>query len=301
MSVGMMNQGYFAGRSELLGWMNDLLQLDYKKVEQVSNGAALCQILDAAHPGTVSMSKVNYAAKTDYESIKNYKVLQAAMSKLNIDRHVDVPRLLKGRPLDSIEILQWAKAYYDRHATGEEYDALARRKGQQASSRPAPGAAAPAAKAPAKKAAPAAAAPARVPAKKAAPAAAAAAAKSPAVSSASTSTTKGATPASKASAASTARVKELEESIAELKLTVHGLEREREFYYSKLLKVEGLAQENEHGQISADTVLGILYATDDDEAALGDEGADAIPDAGVDLVDDIGEDKENQPAEEIEA
>ncbi|KAJ3097331.1 hypothetical protein HDU97_004942 [Phlyctochytrium planicorne] len=34
-------------RTELLAWMNDLLQLGYTKVEQCGTGAAHCQIMDS--------------------------------------------------------------------------------------------------------------------------------------------------------------------------------------------------------------------------------------------------------------
>lgn len=34
-------------RTELLAWLNDLLQLGYTKVEQCGSGAAYCQILDS--------------------------------------------------------------------------------------------------------------------------------------------------------------------------------------------------------------------------------------------------------------
>jgi hypothetical protein len=36
-------------RSELLGWLNDLLQLNYTKVEQCGTGAAYCQVLDSIY------------------------------------------------------------------------------------------------------------------------------------------------------------------------------------------------------------------------------------------------------------
>lgn len=36
-------------RTELLQWLNDLLQLNYTKVEQCGTGAAYCQILDSIY------------------------------------------------------------------------------------------------------------------------------------------------------------------------------------------------------------------------------------------------------------
>ena len=34
-------------RNDLVQWVNDLLQLNYTKIEQLGTGAAYCQIMDA--------------------------------------------------------------------------------------------------------------------------------------------------------------------------------------------------------------------------------------------------------------
>ena len=49
-SIGMMDSAFFVGKNELLSWLNNLLQLNYTKVEQCANGAAYCQIMDACYP-----------------------------------------------------------------------------------------------------------------------------------------------------------------------------------------------------------------------------------------------------------
>ena len=36
-------------RSELLAWLNELLQINYTRVEQCGTGAAYCQILDSVY------------------------------------------------------------------------------------------------------------------------------------------------------------------------------------------------------------------------------------------------------------
>ena len=49
-NIGMMDAAFFVGKNELLSWLNELLQLNYTKVEQCANGAAYCQIMDAIYP-----------------------------------------------------------------------------------------------------------------------------------------------------------------------------------------------------------------------------------------------------------
>eukprot|EP01114_Cavostelium_apophysatum_P015191 TRINITY_DN4092_c0_g1_i2.p1 TRINITY_DN4092_c0_g1~~TRINITY_DN4092_c0_g1_i2.p1 ORF type:complete len:108 (-),score=25.91 TRINITY_DN4092_c0_g1_i2:91-414(-) len=96
-NIGMMEGAYFVGRVELLNWLNDLLKLDYTKVEQTCTGAAHCQIMDAIYPGKVPLSKVKFDAKHEYEWVNNFKVLQNVFDKLGLDKFIDVQKMVKGK------------------------------------------------------------------------------------------------------------------------------------------------------------------------------------------------------------
>ncbi len=60
------------------------------------------------------MSRVNWGAKSSHEYVANYKLLQNAFNKHNIQRHVDVDKLIRGKYQDNLEFCQWLKAFFDQ-------------------------------------------------------------------------------------------------------------------------------------------------------------------------------------------
>ncbi|CAE8688454.1 unnamed protein product, partial [Polarella glacialis] len=88
-NIGRMDGAFFVSRTELLQWLNSTLQLNISKVEQCSNGAIYCQIIDACHPGAVAIRKVNWAARDEHQCVPNYKVLQQAFDQVGIQRHIE--------------------------------------------------------------------------------------------------------------------------------------------------------------------------------------------------------------------
>lgn len=288
-AIGMMDGAFFVSRSELITWANDYFQLKLSKVEQCSNGAVYCQVIDCCHPGTVAMKKVNWAAKAEHESIPNFKVLQQAFEKNGIKRHIEVDKLVRGKYQDNLEMMQWIKSYFDRNYPGGEYDGASRRfsdksplpdwargvegamppppRDQQAIPRAADRGGAPTGNTAAQSKAQGAAAPRKEPAR-ARPASGA-----------------GARPgtSSGVSAAEHEFMKEehekLREEVVDLKITVDGLETERDFYFQKLRDIEILSQALEANPDPNMTVTKfvedvqrILYAKDEEEDGREDEG-----------------------------
>jgi RP/EB family microtubule-associated protein len=124
----MMDAAYFTGRKELLDFFNDLLDLNLKKIEETAPGAIACQLTELIFPGSIPLAKISWEARTDYEFIQNYKLLQVAFTKRNVQRYVDVDKLIRAKYQDNLEFCQWLKAFYDQSGTyRDDYDPMAAR------------------------------------------------------------------------------------------------------------------------------------------------------------------------------
>ena len=54
----MPESSYYTGKSELLQWVTDILELQLCGLEELSNGAVYCQLFDAYFADTVNMHRV---------------------------------------------------------------------------------------------------------------------------------------------------------------------------------------------------------------------------------------------------
>ena len=125
------DKAYFASKSELLAWVNTTLDLEITGIEQTITGAIFCQLLDAAHPGTIRMNKVNWKAKLETEYISNFKIFQQGLSTNNIDKPINIDRLSKGKAQELIELLQWLYGHHiSLKINPANYDAKKKRNGQ---------------------------------------------------------------------------------------------------------------------------------------------------------------------------
>mmetsp|Transcript_27228 Transcript_27228/g.65575 ORF Transcript_27228/g.65575 Transcript_27228/m.65575 type:complete len:412 (+) Transcript_27228:50-1285(+) len=288
-TIGMMSGAFFVPRTQIIDWLNNTFKLSVAKVEQASNGAIFCQIFDSLFPGKVTMSRVNWGAKTDYDSIQNFKILQQAFLRCEVSRNVPVETLVRGKYQDNLEFLQWAKSFWDQAGgCAGDYDAVARRasSGKSLPDWALPGSAdkAPPAKAPASKPVAKPAAPKRVPSDRAAKGAQARPPKAARPAPKATTGSRQFTPASRGPGDSRLEndIKMRDEEIDELRVTVTGLERERDFYYGKLRDIEILCQRFQEQpdpettpEELVDHILELLYAEDEleeDDAGVTDSG-----------------------------
>ncbi|CAH9089944.1 unnamed protein product [Cuscuta epithymum] len=271
-NIGMMDPAYFIGRSEILAWINSTLHLSMSKVEEACTGAVQCQLMDSVHPGMVPMHKVNFDAKSEYEMIQNYKVLQEVFNKLKITKHIEVSKLVKGRPLDNLEFMQWMKRYCDSvggGSSGHNYNALERREASKGGKEVCKRSAAASSQQPSAKTSSAASTKHHVPHNTR---------RSDATTNTSTTNLSGKTSRPSSSGGrpvySEAEKAAHEQQITELKLSVDSLERERDFYFAKLRDIEIVCQCPEIENLPVVQALKkILYATDDDASLVAEAQA----------------------------
>ncbi|KAH8926026.1 hypothetical protein BT69DRAFT_1317910 [Atractiella rhizophila] len=242
-------------RTELIAWVNDLLDLGVTKIEQLGTGAAYVQIIDSIFQD-LPLSKVKFNAKQEYEYIQNYKQLQEAFRKHKIDKPIPVEKLMKCKMQDNLEFCQWIKKFWDMHFPGGEYDPMSRRKGQTLDAGSAGLSRSVHTKSP--------------------------------TGSAGTGTKMaakrgvGSTKAGTSSGVSTETLQVLTNQMSEMKLNVEGLEKERDFYFNKLRDIEiSVGARLEAAGVSAEeetflkSVQAILYSTEEGfEVPEGDQVAD---------------------------
>ena len=273
-TIGLMEGAYFVGRRDIMDFINNTLDLRLAKVEDTASGCVACQLLDMMFPNVVPMSKVNWSANKDFEYVANYKILQTGFTKLNIDRHIDVDRLITGKYMDNLEFMQWFKRYFELTVSDVSgYDCIGQRSKGKGGAAMACGASKKSSVPTAVRAAKPPSAPAVV--VKKTPAATSAQAPSPPAQDHHSSHVD-----SKAETKLEAKMASLilenekmktaaednQNSMNDLRHEMDGLERERDFYFDKLRDIEVIFQEIEDkGETSETTtaVFKILYATQD--------------------------------------
>ncbi|KRF98563.1 uncharacterized protein Dwil_GK22141, isoform D [Drosophila willistoni] len=267
-------------RHDMLAWVNDCLQSNFSKIEELCTGAAYCQFMDMLFPNSVPVKRVKFRTNLEHEYIQNFKILQAGFKKMSVDKIIPVDKLIKGRFQDNFEFLQWFKKFFDANYDGREYDPVAQRgniklgNGDANSSnggsgvgstnndlhlmhrRPMPTAVPPSLNRMALRTN-------QMAVSKVPPRTNNATPPSRLTSNANHHT--GAVKKNDSNAASNQQIEELSNQVMDMRLNLEGLEKERDFYFSKLRDIEILCQEADDGETHPliQKILDILYATED--------------------------------------
>lgn len=117
------------GRLELLRYLNEFLEADYAKIEELRDGTAFAQILDACYPGKFPLNRINFTPHTVDENVRNLKILDQAFRALAIQKEIPFQKLAAGNFQENLEFLQWCLQHQARvnPQARERYAAYARR------------------------------------------------------------------------------------------------------------------------------------------------------------------------------
>ncbi|KAF1586078.1 UNVERIFIED_CONTAM: Microtubule-associated protein RP/EB family member 3, partial [Eudyptes robustus] len=114
-------------RNELLAWVNDCLQSNFTKIEQLHSGAGYCLFTDFLFPDSLPLKRVKWNSRLELDWLANWKLVQVSWKQLGIDKVVPVEKLIKGKFQDNFEFLQWFKKFFDANYDGREYNPAAAR------------------------------------------------------------------------------------------------------------------------------------------------------------------------------
>ncbi|XP_017069338.1 microtubule-associated protein RP/EB family member 1 isoform X2 [Drosophila eugracilis] len=265
-------------RHDMLAWVNDCLQSQFSKIEELCTGAAYCQFMDMLFPNSVPVKRVKFRTNLEHEYIQNFKILQAGFKKMSVDKIIPVDKLIKGRFQDNFEFLQWFKKFFDANYDGREYDPVAQRSGVKLGNGNGHGSNGGSGVGSSNNDL-------HLMHRRPLQAPAGVGRLAPRVLGQTVSKvlprTNNAAPASRitAGANSTGTVKkndasnsvnnqqieEMSNQVMDMRINLEGLEKERDFYFSKLRDIEILCQEADDGEAHPliQKILDILYATED--------------------------------------
>jgi len=117
------------GRHEMLNWVNTITQSDYPKIENLSDGVAYCQLLDAFYPNLVSLNSLRLNSKNPEDWEKNLGLVNELLLKAKSKKQIDPTKLSKSKFTQNFEFLQFLYDYFAKNF-GEpltRYQALEKR------------------------------------------------------------------------------------------------------------------------------------------------------------------------------
>lgn len=99
------------GRREVLDWLNELIETDYPKIELLADGVAYAQVIDAIHPKSIPLFKLNCIPyivhpRSPEDKCKNLKLVDEVLMKIKVRKTINPEKLCKGIFTDHMEFVQ---------------------------------------------------------------------------------------------------------------------------------------------------------------------------------------------------
>ncbi|CAG9335351.1 unnamed protein product [Blepharisma stoltei] len=95
------------GRLELLGWINELMETDYPRIEALSDGIAYAQVLDLLYPKIVPLSKLTFNPRSEEDNAKNLRIVDDVLHRIKAKKTIDPLKLSRSKFPDNMEFAQW--------------------------------------------------------------------------------------------------------------------------------------------------------------------------------------------------
>jgi RP/EB family microtubule-associated protein len=62
-------------RNDLLAWVNDCLQSEFTKIEQLHSGAAYAQFTDFLFPDSIQLKRIKWNSRLELDWLSNWKLV----------------------------------------------------------------------------------------------------------------------------------------------------------------------------------------------------------------------------------
>eukprot|EP00241_Pyramimonas_parkeae_P017499 CAMPEP_0114318306 /NCGR_PEP_ID=MMETSP0059-20121206/24503_1 /TAXON_ID=36894 /ORGANISM="Pyramimonas parkeae, Strain CCMP726" /LENGTH=877 /DNA_ID=CAMNT_0001444969 /DNA_START=17 /DNA_END=2650 /DNA_ORIENTATION=- len=105
-------------RTQLIQWLNGRMNSEVARVEDLASGVVACRLVDSVCPNILFMHRLRIDSATEYDFITNYKVLQDALTYLQVDKNIDVGKLGQGRASACLDMLQFLYQFYHEVTSG---------------------------------------------------------------------------------------------------------------------------------------------------------------------------------------
>ncbi|XP_043072126.1 microtubule-associated protein RP/EB family member 1-like isoform X2 [Drosophila grimshawi] len=100
---------------KILNWVNETLESNLSRIEDLCTGAAYCNLMDILFPNLIQMRNVKFMGNQKIDYIKNFKLLQQGFNKLQVNVSFDIQELIKGNYRENYQFANWFKVFYDRN------------------------------------------------------------------------------------------------------------------------------------------------------------------------------------------